>query len=351
MTAYEMAHFEQGVTLGTGSFGRVRFAKHSETGFVCAIKMLKKVEVVRLQQIEHMLAEKEILAEISGGLSDAIKPHPFIVNLIATFQDKKFLYMVLEYVNGGEFFTHLRKAGRLEDAFAKFYSASVVEIFAHLHSANIIYRDLKPENLLLDSKGFLKITDFGFAKKVLFKTYTLCGTPEYIAPEVLLNKGHGKGVDWWTLGILMYEMLAGQPPFVDDDPMGIYQQILAGKLNFPRYFLRNSKGLIKKLLQPDLTKRYGCLKNGQADIKKHKWFAGFNFEDLVARKLAPPIQPKKQDGSGAALTPDDTSNFDPYPDSAEEPPCCDTEPNPFDDFSMVVVNAQDAVAFLGSKSA
>lgn len=329
--------FDLGVTLGTGSFGRVRFATHKESGIGMAIKMLKKVEVVRLQQIEHMLAEKDILAEISGGKSEAIKPHPFIVNLIATFHNKSFLYMVLEYVNGGEFFTHLRKAGRLEDAVAKFYSASVIEIFAHLHSANIIYRDLKPENLLLDSKGFLKITDFGFAKKVLFKTYTLCGTPEYIAPEVLLNKGHGKGVDWWTLGILMFEMLAGQPPFVDDDPMGIYQQVLKGKLNFPRFFHRNAKGLVKKLLSADLTKRYGCLKNGPADIKKHKWFVGFDFEELVARKLDPPIKP-------AVSGPDDTSNFDPYPDSIEEPAPLEVkagDTDPFASFTMDVVAPAD----------
>ena len=114
------------------------------------------------------------------------------------------------------------------------------------------------------------LVDFGFAKRVPYKTYTLCGTPEYIAPEVLLNKGHGKGVDWWTLGILIYEMLAGQPPFVDDDPMGIYQQIIAGKVSFPRFFDRNAKSLIKKLLTADLTKRYGCLKGAAEDVKRHK---------------------------------------------------------------------------------
>ena len=181
--------------------------------------MLKKAEVVRLQQVEHILNEKVILAQID---------HPFIVTLGCTFQDDKLLYMVLEYVVGGEFFTHLRTAGRFDNATSRFYSAQITMIFEYLHDQDFIYRDLKPENLLLDKDGYLKITDFGFAKRVAFKTYTLCGTPEYIAPEVLLNKGHGKGVDWWTLGILNYEMLAGQPPFVDDDPMGIYQQILAG---------------------------------------------------------------------------------------------------------------------------
>merc|ERR1711937_507945 len=200
--------------------------------------MLKKAEVVRLQQVEHMLSEKAILE---------ILDHPFIVQLGGSFHDRKFLYMLLEYVVGGEFFTHLRKAGRFDNSTAKFYAAQVAMIFDYLHRQNIIYRDLKPENLLLDNQGYIKITDFGFAKRVAFKTYTLCGTPEYIAPEVLLNKGHGKGVDWWTLGILVYEMLAGQPPFVDDDPMGIYQQILAGKISFPRFFDRSAKSLIKKL--------------------------------------------------------------------------------------------------------
>ncbi|KAJ8524749.1 hypothetical protein ON010_g16368 [Phytophthora cinnamomi] len=206
---------------------------------------------------------------------------------------------------------HQVPAGRFDNNTAKFYAAQVVSIFEYMHSQDFIYRDLKPENLLLDNEGYIKITDFGFAKRVAFKTYTLCGTPEYIAPEVLLNKGHGKGVDWWTLGILLYEMLAGQPPFCDDDPMGIYQQILSGKLNFPRFFDRNAKGLIKRMLTADLTKRYGCLKNGVEDIKKHKFFAGVNWEDLLARKGAAPIIPR-------VGTANDTSNFDPYPDSMED---------------------------------
>ncbi|GMI27709.1 hypothetical protein TrCOL_g7028 [Triparma columacea] len=314
------ADFELGVTLGTGSFGRVRFATHKANQNCYAIKMLKKSEVVRLQQVEHMLSEKNILKTLSA------EPHPFIVNLAATFQDPRYLFMVLEYIVGGEFFTHLRKAGRFDNSTAKFYAAHVVLIFEFLHLKDFIYRDLKPENLLLDSTGYLKITDFGFAKRVAFKTYTLCGTPEYIAPEVLLNKGHGKGVDWWTLGILVYEMLAGQPPFVDDDPMGIYQQILAGKLNFPRYIDRNVKALIKKLLLADLTKRYGCLKAGAEDIKKHKWFSDLNWQHLVEKKLPAPILPNV---SGAS----DTSNFDPYPDSIEEPSIPIYSGNdPFSDF-------------------
>lgn len=221
--------------------------------------------------------------------------------------------MVLEYVVGGEFFTHLRKAGRFDNNAAKFYAAQIVMIFDYLHKQDIIYRDLKPENLLLDAQGYIKITDFGFAKRVAFKTYTLCGTPEYIAPEVLLNKGHGKGVDWWTLGILVFEMLAGEPPFVDDDPMGIYQQILAGKIVFPRYFDRNAKSLIKKLLTADLTKRYGCLKAGGEDVIKHKWFSSLDFTALYNKSLSAPVIPRVTGDT-------DTSNFDPYPESVEEAP-------------------------------
>lgn len=296
--------FEKGVTLGTGSFGRVRFVLHKPSKTHWAMKMLKKAEVMRLQQVEHILSEKQILSKID---------HPFIVSLAASFKDTKYLYMILEVVVGGEFFTHLRKAGRLDNVTAKFYAAQIVSVFEYLHKQDIIYRDLKPENLLLDRQGYMKITDFGFAKQVHFKTYTLCGTPEYIAPEVLLNKGHGKGVDWWTLGILAYEMLAGQPPFVDDDPMGIYQQILAGKISFPRFFDRSAKNIIKKLLTADLTKRYGCLKDGAEDVKKHRWFSGIDFKALLERKLTAPIVP-------IVASETDTSNFDPYPDSVEEAP-------------------------------
>lgn len=161
---------------------------------------------------------------------------------------------------------------------------------------------------MLDKQGYLKITDFGFAKKVDFKTYTLCGTPEYIAPEVLLNKGHGKGVDWWTLGILIYEMLTGDPPFVDKDPMGIYKMILGGRLSFPRGFNKAAKSLIKKLLTHDLTKRYGCMKNGARDVKRAKWFAEMIWADLTKKEIEAPIVPEVAHES-------DTSNFDEYPDS------------------------------------
>ena len=225
-----------------------------------ALKILKKSEVIYLKQVEHVKTEKKLLEEIS---------HPFIVNLLGAYQDDKTLYLMMEYIIGGEFFSHLRKAGRFPNDTSRFYAGQITLTFEYLHSLMILYRDLKPENLLLDRDGNCKVTDFGFAKKVEYRTWTLCGTPEYLAPEIILSKGHGKAVDWWALGILMYEMLAGYPPFYDEDPLGIYQKILEGKIKFPWHFDRHSKDLIKKLLTADLTKRLGNLKARSRPDTRH----------------------------------------------------------------------------------
>lgn len=231
--------------------------------------------------------------------------------------------MLLEYIVGGEFFTHLRKAGRFDNDQSCFYAAQITAIFEYCHGLNIVYRDLKPENILINSDGYVKLTDFGFAKVIEHRTYTLCGTPEYIAPEVLLNKGHGKPVDWWTLGILSYEMIVGYPPFVDEDPMGIYQKILSGKIVFPKLFDKNAKGLVKKLLTADLGKRYGNLKNGVKDITEHKWFAAMKWDELLEKKIPSAFKPVVKGGAT------DTSNFDDYPDSDEQPPVVAAAGDPF----------------------
>merc|ERR1712166_1608166 len=237
--------------------------------------------------------------------------HPFIVVLYHAFQDERNLYMLLEYIIGGELFTHLRKAGKFNNDHTRFYAAQIVMALQYLHNDSIVYRDLKPENLLLDLTGYLKITDFGFAKKVEDRTWTLCGTPEYLAPEIIQSKGHGKSVDWWALGILIYEMLAGYPPFYDENPFGIYQKILQGKLEFPRHFETHARDLVKKLLSADRTKRIGNLKNGAEDIKKHKWFKGFDWSALLNYSYTSPIVPDiRSDG--------DTHNFDKYPESVDD---------------------------------
>ncbi|KAL6065416.1 cytochrome c oxidase subunit 1 [Balamuthia mandrillaris] len=192
--------FEKVRTLGTGTFGRVWLVKHKATGKFFALKVLKKVEVVRLKQVDHIKNEKKVLSQVNC---------PFIVNLYGTFQDDTNLYLLMEYVIGGEMFCHLRRAGRFPNDTARFFAAQVVLALEHLHSKDILYRDLKPENLLLDKNGNIKIVDFGFAKHVEDRTWTLCGTPEYLAPEIIQSKGHGKAVDWWALGVLIFEMLAG----------------------------------------------------------------------------------------------------------------------------------------------
>lgn len=305
--------FTLGKTLGTGAFGRVRFVTCKANGMHFALKTLKKAAIIKMKQVDHIVSEKAILSSLK---------HPFIVNMYGSFHDPRYIYMILEYIVGGEFFTHLRKAGRFDDEVSKFYSAQITSIFEHCHSKNIVYRDLKPENILINSDGYVKLTDFGFAKVIEHRTYTLCGTPEYIAPEVLLNKGHGKPVDWWTLGILIYEMIVGYPPFVDEDPMGIYQKILSGKIVFPKLFDKNAKGLVKKLLTADLGKRYGNLKNGVDDIKTHKWFKDVNWDLLLEKKIPAAFKPTVKGDT-------DTSNFDDYPDSDEQPAAVAAATDPF----------------------
>ena len=206
-------------------------------------------------------------------------------------QDDRYIYFVTELLKGGDLFTYHRSVGNFGPATTAFYGAQVVSIFEYLQSKDIVYRDLKPENIMIDSQGYLQLIDFGFAKVVTKRTYTICGTPEYIAPEILLNQGHGKAVDWWTLGVLLYEMLAGYPPFQDDDPMNIYRKIINTKPKYPDGFDTKLKSLIKHLLRRDLSKRYGNLKDGAKDLKDHRFFEEIDFNDLLEKKLKTPYVP------------------------------------------------------------
>lgn len=310
LTDYEVLQ-----TLGTGSFGRVRLAKNKSNSKYFALKILKKAEIIRLKQVDHVISENSILASIK---------HPFIVNMEGFTQDDRYLYFVLEYVPGGELFTYLRNVGRLENQHAAFYAAQISLIFEYLQSKNVVYRDLKPENLLIGEDGYLRLTDFGFAKVLEGggRTYTLCGTPEYLAPEILLNKGHGKPVDWWTLGILVYEMLVGIDPFSDEDPMAIYQKILKGKIKFPKDFDNDAKSIVKHLLEADVSKRYGNLKNGAGDVKNHRWFTNINWQMILDKKMPSPYKPLVRSAN-------DTSNFPSYPDSDTLSPPLKPSDDPF----------------------
>ncbi|CAM4725505.1 unnamed protein product [Leuciscus chuanchicus] len=296
-------------TLGVGGFGRVELVQlKSDEVKTFAMKILKKRHIVDTRQQEHIRSEKLIMQEAHSD---------FIVRLYRTFKDSKYLYMLMEACLGGELWTILRDRGNFDDSTTRFYTACVVEAFAYLHSKGIIYRDLKPENLILDHRGYAKLVDFGFAKKIGFgkKTWTFCGTPEYVAPEIILNKGHDISADYWSLGILMYELLTGSPPFSGPDPMKTYNIILRGidMIEFPKKITKNAANLIKKLCRDTPSERLGNLKNGVKDIQKHKWFEGFNWDGLRKGTLTPPIIPNLTSST-------DTSNFDSFPEDNEDPP-------------------------------
>ena len=187
-------------------------------------------------------------------------------------------------------------------------------MFEYLHNKNIIYRDLKPENLLINEDGYLKLTDFGFAKVIDNRTYTLCGTPEYLAPEILLQKGHGKAVDWWCLGIIIYEMIVGVDPFADEDPMKVYHNILKEKVKYTACYPKNAKSITKHLLEKDLSKRYGNLTNGVEDIKNHRWYKHIDWNHLHLKKYKPfyiPVIKNKGDYSNFNCEKEDNDNETP----------------------------------------
>ncbi|NWT77770.1 KGP2 kinase, partial [Lanius ludovicianus] len=295
-------------TLGVGGFGRVELVKVKNENMAFAMKCIKKKHVVDTKQQEHIYSEKKILEQICS---------PFIVKLYRTFKDNKYVYMLLEACLGGELWSLLRDRGSFDEFTTKFCVGCVTEAFDYLHQIGIIYRDLKPENLILDAEGYIKLVDFGFAKKIGSgqKTWTFCGTPEYVAPEVILSKGHDFSVDFWSLGILVYELLTGSPPFSGADQMMTYNLILKGieKLDFPKIITRRPEDLIRRLCRQNPTERLGNLRNGINDIKKHRWLSGFNWDSLKVRKLTSPL---KRELSG----PTDYSYFDSYPPEVGSPP-------------------------------
>ncbi|KAL4103056.1 hypothetical protein PRIC1_006793 [Phytophthora ramorum] len=299
-------------TLGRGAFGRVRLVRHAASNRAYALKCLIKSHIVENNLKEHVLNEKRVMLALD---------HPFILKLYTTFKDRTHLYFLVELALGGELFTYLRRRDHFEEPIARFYIASVVLVFQHMHSKSIVYRDLKPENILLDNEGFMKLADFGLAKLVTDRTWTLCGTPDYLAPEIILNKGHDKAVDYWALGILIFELMTGSAPFYAQDPMQIYALIIQGNIKFPAYMGRASVDLVQKLLCQNPARRLGNMKHGIKDIINHRWFSSFQWESLRNKSMRPPIVPQVRDDF-------DTSNFEDFRHEVEDPGNeCDWDPD------------------------
>jgi serine/threonine protein kinase len=271
--------FEWKLKLVAGAYGDIWLCTHHgiEGGEPLAVKKVDKKKVWEAKQVTQMLTERALCYKLQ---------HPFIVRFGGCFQSPKHLYFITEYCAGGDLFFHLRRLTCLRQSPAMFYAACVVSVLEYLHNEHyIVYRDLKPENILLDRDGYIKLTDFGLAKVVPFKTYTFCGTPEYIPPEVLKMTGHGLGADWWQLGVLLYELLVGQPPFVGENPMDVYKLILRAKVRFPSMVTTEPKDFVRRCLRPNPARRIGCSSEGSEKVKAHEFFRGMKWDALLKKQL------------------------------------------------------------------
>ncbi|XP_036085287.1 serine/threonine-protein kinase Sgk2 isoform X6 [Rousettus aegyptiacus] len=284
--------------IGKGNYGKVLLAKRKSDGTFYAVKVLQKKSILKEKEQSHIMAERNVLLKNVR--------HPFLVGLHYSFQTAEKLYFVLDYVNGGELFFHLQRERRFLEPRARFYAAEVASAIGYLHSLNIIYRDLKPENILLDCQGHVVLTDFGLCKEGVEPeetTSTFCGTPEYLAPEVLRKEPYDRAVDWWCLGAVLYEMLHGLPPFYSQDISQMYENILHQPLQIPGGRTVAACDLLQALLHKDQRQRLGS-KEDFLEIKNHVFFSPINWDDLYHKRLTPPFNPN-------VAGPADLKHFDP----------------------------------------
>ncbi|XDV51741.1 hypothetical protein PO909_020568 [Leuciscus waleckii] len=289
-----MSNFVFHKVLGKGSFGKVLLAELKGKGEYFAVKALKKDVVLMDDDVECTMVEKRVLA--------LAWENPFLTHLYCTFQSKEHLFFVMEYLNGGDLMFHIQDKGRFDLYRATFYSAEIICGLQYLHSKGIIYRDLKLDNVMLDKDGHIKIADFGMCKENIIgenRATTFCGTPDYIAPEILLGQKYSFSVDWWSFGVLLYEMLIGQSPFQGDDEDELFESIRMDVPHYPRWITKEAKDLMEKLFERDPTRRLGVVGN----VRGHAFFKTINWPALEKREVAPPFKPKVK-------SPNDCSNFD-----------------------------------------
>ena len=309
----KLTDYDIGDTIKIIPFGRVKTARNKRNNELIILKILIKSQIIKANQKPHIFNEFNILQELD---------HPSIISFLCYTHDEKYIYFAFEFIEGGDLFTLLKAENNFSLEKTQFYAGQIVFALEYLHSKKILYRNLKPENILVNKNGYIKISDFELSKKIEDRTYTICGTPGYLAPEIILNKGYGFSVDWWAFGILLYEMICGVDPFADEDPMKIYENILEGKIKFSSDFDDNSKSLIKHLLQPDLSKRYGNLKNGVDDIKNHSFFKSMNWNKLLRQEIPAPFVPKIKGDN-------ELKYYNVYPDSDDNAEVYNKEKDPF----------------------
>eukprot|EP00043_Microstomoeca_roanoka_P030150 m.24917 g.24917 ORF g.24917 m.24917 type:complete len:465 (-) comp9772_c0_seq1:87-1481(-) len=328
-TDISMESFDMLKVLGKGSFGKVMLAKLRSNGAIYAIKVLKKSMILEKNELAHTFTENSVLAKCS---------HPFLTSLHYSFQTPDLLCFVMEYVNGGELFFHLRKDKRFSEERTRVYIGEIVLALTYLHDQGIIYRDLKLENLLLDAEGHIKITDFGLCKEEITygsTTRTFCGTPEYLAPEVILDSDYGLAVDWWGLGIVMYEMLSGRLPFNSQDYEELFELIITQEVAFPSVIQEPATDLIGKLLHKDPAQRLGGGARDGREIQEHPWFAPLDFDKLYRREIPAPFIPKIKSAT-------DVSNFDEH-FTSEAPRLTPPKPGELDSVSSSAFKDFDTI--------
>uniref|UniRef100_A0A3B1JTD6 Protein kinase C n=1 Tax=Astyanax mexicanus TaxID=7994 RepID=A0A3B1JTD6_ASTMX len=296
-----MEHFTFLQVLGKGSFGKVMLARLNNSDQVFAIKVLKKDIILQDDDVECTMTEKRVLS-LAGS-------HPYLTQLYCCFQNPERLFFVMEFVNGGDLMFHIQKSRKFEENRARFYTAEISSALIFLHSKGIIYRDLKLDNVLLDKDGHCKLADFGMCKEGMCEgavTGTFCGTPDYIAPEILQEMLYGPSVDWWALGVLLYEMLSGHAPFEAENEDDLFECILNEEIIYASWLSANAVDILKAFLTKNPSRRLGCVAadGGENAIISHTFFSTIDWDKLNQRELEPPFKPRIK-------TPEDVNNFDP----------------------------------------